>query len=137
MSWAQGRTLHTTRTGRAKPRGKTTRRSLSIKGTKYAKGAGQDRPLGFERMCHPQALTRTPLHPSCNVDKSQYNIKHLLDSMTALDFIVGFGLVRTRKAGLWRVRYGKRTIGFAECHDALAYRNAARHFDVTLEVYDG
>ena len=141
MSWAQGKTLHTSRTGRAKPRGKTTRKSLSVRKTKYAKGKGQDRPLGFDRMCHPQALVRTPLHPGCVSNASQHNIKHLLDSLDSLDFMTGVGLVRTsRNIGsdwlLVRRADSGEPLGFAQSHAALAYRNAAAHKGVVLECYN-
>lgn len=136
MSWAQGRTLHTTRTGRAKPNGRTTRKSHSVKLPKYPKGKGQDRPLPFSHACHPQALTRTPIHPGCLTDNSSYNVSQW-DDLTVIDFVEGVGLCHIPYPGLWEVRWPSGDhLGWAYTPaDAMSYKHAALRVGVRLNVY--
>ena len=136
MAWSQGKSLHTTRTGRAVPTGKVTRRSLGVRKTKYVKG--QDRPLGFDHACHPQALVRTAQHPECRKALPGFDVSRYSE-LDSLDFLSGVGLVRTRRmlGDDWlRVRFGKKSLGFASRHAALSYRRAAANVGVTLECYD-
>ena len=136
MSWV-AKTLHVSPTGRAKPRGKTTRASLSVRKTKYAKGTGQDRPLPLSMACHPQPLTRTPLHPGCVTDKSHYGQVIDFAGLKWIDFMQGVGL-HVQADDLWRVvlPISGRTLGWADSRTALAYRMAAARVGATLEVYD-
>lgn len=138
MAWAQGRTLHTTRTGRAKPNGKVTRASGSVRKTKYAKGPGQDRPLDFDRACHPQVLTHTPLHPGCITKHIGFDVSRF-KGLSAWEFYQGVGLVRTtRHLDDWllvRVRLTGEPLGFADPHAALSYCRAADDKGVGLECY--
>lgn len=142
MSW-NAKTLHVSPTGRANPTGKSYRKPGQR--VRYAKRRSAkhapDRPLGLELQCHPQALTRTPLHPGCTlVYTPQYGIALCdveLADMEMDDFLLGVGLWAETE-GYWRVvcSLTKQTLGYAECHDALAYRIAAERKGVTLEVYD-
>src|SRR5688572_30985685 len=52
---------YTTKTGRALPHGRTTRRSKLVR----TRSRGQERPLPLNMQCHPQALTPTPRNPQC------------------------------------------------------------------------
>jgi len=136
MSW-NAKTLHVSPTGRAKPHGKVTRRSLSVRGTKYPKYKGSDKPLGGELMCHPVALTRTPVHPGCATSSRQYNVAAWADNDWAA-FMRGAGLWDSPEPGEWRVvePITGEVIGWADCSTALSYRNAAARKGATLEVYD-
>ena len=135
MSWTQGRTLHRTRTGRAMPNGKTTRQSAKVRKTKYAKGRGQDRPLPLDMTCHPQALTRTPVHPDCRTGLSSYNVAQWHEN-TVEDFVEGYGLHHIPWEGLWEVRLpGGSNVGYAEPNDAMSWKRAAANMGVIVEVF--
>lgn len=134
MSWTQGRTLYRTRTGRAKPNGKTTRRSQSVRQTKYVKGKGQDRPLPLDMACHPQALTRTPLHPGCDTDMSSCNV-HQWAELTVTDFCEGLGLQHIPYPELWEVRWPSgENLGYAQPSEGLSYVRAAANMGIRLEL---
>lgn len=135
MSWAQGRTLHTTRTGRAKPNGKTTRKSHSVRKTKYAKGSGQDRPLPFSAACHPQALTRTPVHPECETKLGSYNVAALA-SLDVPDFCEGVGTHERYERGDWFILWPSgEVVGYLPPTEAMRYKNAAANKGIRLNVY--
>lgn len=136
MSWI-AKTLHVSPTGRAKPRGNVTRRSLNVRGVKYPKYKGSDRPLDAERMCHPVALTPTPRHPGCMTNSAQYNVS-MWDEYDWAAFMRGAGLWDAPEPGEWRVvePITGEILGWASCSDALSYRNAAARKGATLEVYD-
>lgn len=135
MSWTQGRTLHTTRTGRAKPHGRTTRASQTVKKVKYAKGGKQDRPIGFDAMVHPQALTPTPRHPGCATNKAQYHVHQWAD-LSVPDICEGLGLEHIPWPELWEVRWPSgENLGYAQPADALSYVRAAALKGVRLNVY--
>ncbi len=103
--------------------------------TKYAKGKGQDRPLGFDRMCHPQALTRTPVHPGCATDLSSYNVQQWAEN-TVEDFCEGYGLVHIPYDGLWEVRWPSgENLGYGEPNDVMSWKRAAARVGVNVEVY--
>lgn len=137
MTWAQGKTLHTTRTGRAKPNGKVRRSSASVRKTKYVKR--QDKPLPFDLQCHPQVLERTPRHPSCITQHIGFDVARFKD-LNSLNFLEGVGLVRTTRDILddWMLVRWKPTgepLGFAPSHVALSYCRAAAAVGVELNAY--
>lgn len=139
MSWAQGRTLHTTRTGRAKPNGKVTKKSHSVRKTKYAKGSGQDRPLPFGLACHPQVLTRTPVHPGCATNKAQYNV-HNWAGLSVEDFCEGVGTHQHFEPGDWFIMWAAKgvdgdVVGYLPPTEAMQYKFAAERMGVRLNVY--
>lgn len=136
MSWTQGRTLHRTRTGRAMPNGKTTRQSTKVRKTKYVKGTGQDRPLPLDMACHPQALTRTPVHPDCRTVLSSYNVAQWSDN-TVEDFVEGCGLSHIPEQGMWEVRLPGTgyIVGYAPPNDAMSWKRSAAMSGVIVEVY--
>ncbi|MHC4575689.1 MAG: hypothetical protein ACYS76_16475 [Planctomycetota bacterium] len=136
MSWI-AKTLHVTPTGRAKSSGSTTRRSQSVKQTKYAKGKGADRPLGFEHACHPQALTRTPVHPGCATDMSSYNVSNWA-GLTVEDFVEGAMLIspQDKRPGDWAVSWPSgQWMGYLPPSQAMQYKRAAARMGVRLNVY--
>jgi hypothetical protein len=135
MSWTQGRTLHRTRTGRAKPNGKTTRQSLAVRKTKYASGAGQDRPLPLDMACHPQALTPTPVHPGCRTDMSSYNVGQW-EELTVEDFVEGYGLHHIPWDDMWVVRWPSGDVcGYAPPNHAMSWKRAAERVGVMVNVF--
>jgi len=138
VTWV-AKTLHVTPTGRAKPNGRTTRASQSVKKTKYAKR--QDRPLGFDLQCHPQALARTSRNPGCATVHLGFDV-HMFRELDSWDFLTGVGLVRTsRTLGndwlLVRIADTGEPLGFASPHEALSYCRAAAKKGVRLESYRG
>jgi hypothetical protein len=139
MTWI-AKTLHVTPKGRAKDDGsRVTRRSTAVRQTKYAKGPGSDRPLDFERACHPIALTPTPQHPQCLTRHVGFDVSRFSE-LSSLDFLTGVQLVRTSR-GLgndWllvRRKHSAVPLGFASTHAALSYRRAAAEVGVELECY--
>ena len=68
----------------------------------------------------------------------QYGMANLYGAYMAVDFMWGESLWDAPIDDGWRVvnvMTGK-TIGYAQCHEALAYRIAAARTGVTLEVYN-
>ena len=75
--------------------------------------------------------------PVCS--KVQYGMANDLDELDTNDFYTGVGLyVQVQRPGDWRIInvLSGETLGYAHCHEALAYRIAAARVGVTLEVYD-
>lgn len=135
MSWTQGRTLYRTRTGRAKPNGKTYRSSQNVRKAKYTKGKGQDRPLPLDMQCHPQALTPTPRHPGCVTDKSSYNVGQWEDN-TVEDFVEGIGLHHIPWDDMWVLRFPSGDVcGYAPPSEAMSWMRAAARMGVRVEVF--
>ena len=131
------KSAHVTATGRAKPNGKTTRRTHHVRTIKYVKAPGADRPLPLHKQCHPQALTRTPLHPQCNVAgfAGQFGKANGYREMSALDFLEGRNIIF--QYGGYRIYnpLGGVNIGWASPQDACAYKIAADRVGVLLEIY--
>jgi hypothetical protein len=126
MSYYQGASLHTTRTGRAKPKGKTTRKSLATRRNKYVKGMGQDRPLSLDMQVHPQALTRTPVHPGCRSATRPASGEYVKrTSLSVADLLNGKTLHSKKRTGDWRVMYMGVRLGYAAPAEAMGFRMAA------------
>ena len=131
MSYAQGAGLHTTRTGRAKPKGKTYRKdSGSFVRTKYSKRRTAkhvpDRPLPMDMQVHPQCLTRTPKHPGCRGTTRPASGEYVKRAgLTVADLLNGKTLHSKKRTGDWRVMYMGVRLGWAAPAEAMGFRMAA------------
>ena len=122
---------YTTKTGRALPHGRTTRRSKLVR----TRSRGQERPLPLNMQCHPQALTPTPRNVGClPTDPVRAYYARLPDNRQ--HYIEGRGLSPPDLAKPGRVVVGGTHVGNCEVFSyALAWTHRARKCGVNAELY--
>lgn len=120
----------TTRSGRALPTGKTTRRSLSVKRPSV-------KPLPLHLQCYPQAMVRTPRHPGCTTSVAWTGVALSLERSMAND-TVGYAYGRGLSDTPSRCKVVVDGHGTWYHHDpmfALGWKRAAEAVGFCVEVY--
>jgi len=124
---------HVTKTGRAISQGSVTRASHSVRATNRK----QEQPLPLHMMCHPKALTPTPLHPDCGIPNQAHRgiALSLSRTMAPAQFIRGKGL--SRKSGRFTLYIQGRVRGYSDDPMySLAYANAAKALGLEAHCYE-